>query len=70
VAVIGATVATRLNSSAHTTFTDASRIGWYIMSGSGFCVLVLGIISTSGWARATAQRAAAAIEGGQSKTGM
>jgi EmrB/QacA subfamily drug resistance transporter len=70
VAVIGSTVASRLHGSAHTTFTEAARVGWYIMAASGFCVLVLGIMSTSGWARATAQRAAAAIEGGQTKIGM
>ena len=70
VAVIGSTVASRLHGSAHTTFTEAARVGWYIMAASGLCVLVLGIMSTSGRARATAQRAAAAIEGGQSKIGM
>ncbi|HEV2640322.1 MAG TPA: MFS transporter [Actinocrinis sp.] len=70
VALIGATVASRLHASAHTSFTDAAKVGWYIMSGSGLCVLALGIISTSGWARATAQRAAAAFEGGPTTTGM
>ena len=69
VAVIGSTVATRLRS-PHTSFTDAAQIGWYIMAGSGLCVLALGIISTSKWARATASRAAAAMEGEQTRIGM
>jgi EmrB/QacA subfamily drug resistance transporter len=70
VAVIGATVASRLHGSAHAGFTEAARLGWYIMAGSGLCVLVLGIITTGSWARATARSTAAAIEGEQTRNGV
>jgi EmrB/QacA subfamily drug resistance transporter len=63
VAVIGATVASRLHGPAAEGFTAAARTGWYIMAGAGLCVLVLGIITTTAWANATARSAAAAIEG-------
>ena len=69
VAVIGATVASRLHGSAHAGFTDAARLGWYIMAGSGLCVLLIGIITTGSWARATARATAAAIEGEQARSG-
>ena len=69
VAVIGATVASRLHGSAHAGFTDAARLGWYIMAGSGLCVLLIGIITTGSWARATARATAAAIEGEQTRSG-
>jgi EmrB/QacA subfamily drug resistance transporter len=67
VAVIGATVASRLHGSAHAGFTEAARLGWYIMAGSGLCVLVLGIITTGTWAKATAGKAAVAFEGEQTR---
>ena len=43
---------------AHETagFTAASHGGWAVVCGCGLVVLVLGVASTSGWARATAQR--------------
>jgi hypothetical protein len=65
--VIGATVASRLHGSAHAGFTEAARLGWYIMAGSGLCVLVLGIITTGTWAKATAGKAAVAFEGEQTR---
>ena len=67
VAIIGATVASRLHANAHVAFTDAARTGWYIMAGSGLCVLLLGIITTGSWARETARKAAATIEGEQTR---
>ena len=34
----------------------ASHGGWAVVCGCGLAVLVLGVASTSGWARATAKR--------------
>jgi EmrB/QacA subfamily drug resistance transporter len=52
VAVIGAMVAGHETSG----FTAASHGGWAVVCGCGLVVLLLGLASTSGWARATAQR--------------
>ena len=41
----------------HTGFLTAAHAGWWIMAGCGYAVLILGVISTTGWARATAARA-------------
>jgi EmrB/QacA subfamily drug resistance transporter len=37
-------------------FTAASHGGWAIVSGCGLAVLLVGLASTSGWARGTAER--------------
>ncbi len=37
-------------------FTAASHGGWAIVCGCGLAVLLIGLASTSGWARATARR--------------
>ena len=37
-------------------FVTASHGGWAVVCGCGLAVLLLGVASTSGWARATAQR--------------
>jgi MFS family permease len=52
VAVIGSLVAGR----AVAGFVTASHGGWAVVCGCGLAVLLLGVASTSGWARATAQR--------------
>jgi hypothetical protein len=52
VAVIGSLVAGR----AAGGFIAASHGGWAVVGGCGLAVLLLGLASTSGWARATAQR--------------
>jgi hypothetical protein len=51
VAVIGSAVAAAL--SGEVSFAAASHIGWWIVSGCGFAVLVLGIATTGRRARAT-----------------
>ncbi|MEU4242758.1 MFS transporter [Actinoplanes sp. NPDC026619] len=53
VAVIGAAVAAK-----STGFAEASRTGWWIMTGLGAAVLVLGLVTTGRWARSTTERAA------------
>ncbi|GIF22385.1 EmrB/QacA subfamily drug resistance transporter [Actinoplanes tereljensis] len=54
VAVIGAAVA----GNAGAGFAEASHAGWWIMSGLGAAVLVLGLVTTGKWARGTVERAA------------
>src|ERR1700678_2691726 len=52
VAVIGSLIAGRSLAG----FVTASHGGWAVVCGCGLAVLLLGLASTSGWARATAQR--------------
>ena len=52
VAVIGSLVAGH----AVAGFAAASHGGWAVVCGCGLAVLLVGVASTSGWARATAQR--------------
>ncbi len=59
VAIVGSVLAASLRGSMHAGFLGAARAGWWIMAGCGYAVLLLGIISTTGWARATVARAIA-----------
>src|ERR1700761_9065072 len=59
VAIVGSVLAASLRGSMDTGFlTPAPARGW-IMAGCGYAVLTLGVISPTGWARATAARAIA-----------
>jgi EmrB/QacA subfamily drug resistance transporter len=59
VAIVGSVLAASLRGSMHAGFLGAAHAGWWIMSGCGYVVLVLGLISTTAWAKATIARAAA-----------
>jgi EmrB/QacA subfamily drug resistance transporter len=61
VAVVGALVASSLQTTKQLNFALVSRAGWWVLAGCGAVVLVLGLIATSSWARATARRTAEAI---------
>jgi hypothetical protein len=56
VAVVGSVLAASLRGPMNTGFLAASRDGWWIMAGCGYVVLLLGLVSTSAWARSTAAR--------------
>jgi MFS family permease len=58
VAVIGAAVAAGYGAG----FAEASHAGWWIISGLGAAVLVLGLVTTGRWARSTTERAAVPAE--------
>jgi hypothetical protein len=58
VAVVGALVTAQLGTSRAAGFAEASRAGWWVLAGCGALVLVLGLVATTGWARATAKRTA------------
>jgi EmrB/QacA subfamily drug resistance transporter len=58
VAIAGSAVLSVLHGSLRAGFTDASRVGWWIITGCGVAILAVGLVSTGRWARATAQRTA------------
>ena len=58
VAVAGSAVLSTLHGSLRLGFADASRVGWWIIAGCGAAVLLVGLVSTGRWARATAERTA------------
>ncbi|WP_318203649.1 MFS transporter [Streptomyces sp. SCL15-4] len=63
VAVVGAALASGIGSSPYReAFVTAARPGWWILTGCGLAVLVLGLLSSGRWARRTAERAAASLE--------
>ncbi|MBU2663987.1 MFS transporter [Actinoplanes bogorensis] len=61
VAVIGAAVVSAVTGPMATGFAAASHVGWWIVVGCGLSVLTLGVVTTSGRARATADRTAAEL---------
>jgi EmrB/QacA subfamily drug resistance transporter len=61
VAVVGSVLAVSLRGTMHNGFLHASRDGWWIMAGCGYAVLLLGLMSTSAWARGTAARVSARL---------
>ncbi|NBM17098.1 MFS transporter, partial [Streptomyces sp. GC420] len=59
VAVIGAVLAAGLGSASYAQgFTDASRPAWWIISGCGLAVLLVGALTSGNWAQETARRTA------------
>ncbi|MEW2123589.1 MFS transporter [Streptomyces sp. NPDC007259] len=60
VAVIGAVLAAGMSGSAGASegFVAASRPGWWIVTGCGLAVLLVGALSSGRWARGTARRTA------------
>jgi EmrB/QacA subfamily drug resistance transporter len=62
VAVVGAVAATAAGT-VGPGFVQASHAGWWIITGCGLAVLLLGLISTTGWANASARRTVAELGG-------
>ncbi|MEV6898183.1 MFS transporter [Amycolatopsis sp. NPDC051372] len=56
VAVIGAVVTARVHGPFAEGLAAASHAGWWIIGGCGLLVLVLGLVTTTRWAYATARR--------------
>jgi EmrB/QacA subfamily drug resistance transporter len=61
VAVTGSILAANLHGSLRSGFIAASRGGWYVTIGCGAVVFLLGLITTSQWARGTVTRTAALL---------
>jgi MFS family permease len=59
VAIVGSVLAASLHGSMEAGFLHAAHAGWWIMAGCGYAVLVLGVVSTTNWAKATVARAGA-----------
>jgi len=64
VAVTGSVLAARLHGPLAGGFTAATRPAWWIMAAMGVCVLVLALVTTGRAGRASAERAAVLVEGG------
>ncbi|GAA2499162.1 MFS transporter [Streptomyces longisporus] len=63
VAVVGAVLASGVGSSSYKdVFVSASVPGWWILTGCGVAVLVLGALSSGRWARRSAERTAAQLD--------
>ncbi|MGW5474163.1 MFS transporter [Streptomyces chartreusis] len=59
VAVIGAVLAAGIGSSSYKeSFVGAAGPGWWVLTGCGVLVLVVGLVTSGPWARGTAERAA------------
>jgi len=56
VAIVGSVLAASLRGSMHDGFLSAAHPGWWVMAGCGYTVLLLGLISTTKWARGTVAR--------------
>ncbi|CAM5302383.1 DHA2 family efflux MFS transporter permease subunit OS=Streptomyces alboniger OX=132473 GN=CP975_11250 PE=4 SV=1 [Streptomyces alboniger] len=64
VAVIGAVLASGVASSSYARdFTEAARPAWWILVACGLAVLVVGLLTSGHWARATAERTARRLAG-------
>ena len=58
VAIVGSVLTARLVGPLQTGFVPAARLCWFIIAGCGLLVLILGLITTSRWARRTAENVA------------
>ena len=56
VAIVGSVLAASMRGSMQAGFVQAARAGWWILAGCGYIVLLLGLVCTTQWARATASR--------------
>ena len=63
VAVLGSLVTAQLGASLPTGFAAAARPAWFVVSGCGLAVLLLGLVSTTARARETARRTAERFAG-------
>jgi EmrB/QacA subfamily drug resistance transporter len=61
VAVIGAIVSSQLHGNIHLYLAAATHVGWWILSGCGLVVVMLGLVATSPHALETARQTAQAL---------
>ncbi|MDO0932970.1 MFS transporter [Streptomyces sp. DG2A-72] len=63
VAVVGAVLAAGVTAAAYEdAFVAAAMPGWWILTGCGVAVLVVGLLSSGRWARGTAERTAEKLD--------
>src|SRR5579875_750255 len=58
VAVVGSIVTSRIHGPIQSGFAAASHVGWWMLTGCGVVVFLLGVLTTSRWALNTAARTA------------
>ena len=56
VAIVGSVLAASMRGSMQAGFVQAAHAGWWILAGCGYIVLLLGLVCTTRWAKATASR--------------
>jgi EmrB/QacA subfamily drug resistance transporter len=56
VAIVGSVLAASMRGSMRSGFVQAAHAGWWILAGCGYIVLLLGLVCTTRWAKATASR--------------
>jgi hypothetical protein len=56
VAIVGSVLAASMRGPMETGFVRAAHAGWWILAGCGYIVLLLGLVCTTKWAKATASR--------------
>jgi EmrB/QacA subfamily drug resistance transporter len=61
VAVAGSVVLSALHGSLRAGFADASHVGWWIITGCGVAIVLVGLATSGRWARSTADRTAARL---------
>jgi EmrB/QacA subfamily drug resistance transporter len=61
VAVVGSAVASALHGPLRAGFTQASHVGWWIITGCSAAVLLIGVLTSGRWALGTAARTAERI---------
>jgi hypothetical protein len=59
--VVGSAVLSALAGPLRLGFADASHAGWWIIAGCGVAVLLVGLLTSGRWARATAERTASRL---------
>lgn len=64
VAVVGVAAAAGITGSLHAHLAQASHAGWWVVTGCGALVLLLGFVTTTSWAQRTATAVAGMIERG------
>jgi EmrB/QacA subfamily drug resistance transporter len=62
IALVGAIVGTGARADFGPSFASATHPGWWLMIGAGAAILIIGTITTTSWARATAQATAARLD--------
>jgi EmrB/QacA subfamily drug resistance transporter len=62
IALVGAIVGTGARADFGPSFASATHPGWWLMIGAGAAILIIGTITTTSWARATAQATASRLD--------
>jgi hypothetical protein len=61
VAVIGSATISALHGPFRLNFASASHVGWWILTGCGVAVFLLGVLVSGSWAGETARRTASRL---------